>query len=266
MLGFASDSGQLAKEITFRCEGFDSKVDFHGTEERSVNLSQPVAELPIRLDHRLRAYCLAASAAGVSLLALAEPPAQAEVIYTPVRQDVLMVWSSVDLNDDGIPDVSFVFGSTDYHILDRETWARPAQSQGGIVGYAGPIHPYASALAKKALIGPKAAFLEGTVFMERTLVDHYGKGYTSYVGPWQKATNKFLGVKFTIDGEIHYGWLRMTVNAGYRLRVGITGYAYETIPNRPILAGQVSGKAEESEDLGPSSLGVLALGAAGSAH
>jgi hypothetical protein len=228
-----------------------------------MNSSQRVTELPTGLDRRLNAYCLAASAAGVSLAAMAAPPAQAEVIYTAVRENVLTTWTSVDLNNDGLPDVSFVCASTDYHILDREVWARPAQSQGGIIGYAGPIHPYASALTKKVLIGPKAAFLVGTDFMERTLVDHYGKGYTSYVGPWQKATDKYLGVRFVIDGQLHYGWVRMSVNAGYRLWAGITGYAYETLPNRPIMAGQVSGEAIDGVSGQPTvrSLGLLAVGA-----
>jgi hypothetical protein len=50
----------------------------------------------------------------------------------------------------------------------------------------------------------------------------------------------------------------------------LTGYAYETIPNEPIIAGKTEGPddagAEESRNLSapePASLGTLAMGAPG---
>jgi len=42
-------------------------------------------------------------------------------------------------------------------------------------------------------------------------------------GPWAGIYNRFLGVKFQISGQTHYGW----VNVDMRSRT-ITGYAYET--------------------------------------
>ncbi len=57
----------------------------------------------------------------------------------------------------------------------------------------------------------------------------------------------------------------------FAMSATLTGYAYETIPNRRILAGQEEGSYAEpgSDDVGPiaqagrSALGALALGAAG---
>ncbi len=87
-------------------------------------------------------------------------------------------------------------------------------------------------------------------------------------GSWIGVTNRYLGLKFMIGSEVHYGWARMTVGKHFS-HVVVTGYAYETIPNRPIKAGQTSETplAEAKNEAtfarpakGPS-LGMLARGA-----
>jgi hypothetical protein len=91
-------------------------------------------------------------------------------------------------------------------------------------------------------------------------------------------TNRYLGLQFIIHGRIHYGWARLSVERA-NLTATLTGYAYETIPNKPIIAGKTKGVADEwaEEDFGPgasliapvadtlqpASLGMLALGAQG---
>jgi hypothetical protein len=97
---------------------------------------------------------------------------------------------------------------------------------------------------------------------------------TWFNGPWANASNRYLGLKFVINGQTHYGWARVTV--GNYLRDGsavvITGYAYETIPNVNIIEGHTSGPEKSSSvvpaDLlapkaAPSTLGLLARGADG---
>jgi hypothetical protein len=60
----------------------------------------------------------------------------------------------------------------------------------------------------------------------------------------------------------------------FHIQGTLTGYAYETIPNKPIIAGKTEGPDESSVDeanpatlneptLQPSSLGLLAMGATG---
>jgi hypothetical protein len=61
------------------------------------------ANLSASLDHQLNGYALAASAAGVALLALA-PPAEAKIIYTPAHAKVGGHAVGMDLNHDGIVD------------------------------------------------------------------------------------------------------------------------------------------------------------------
>jgi hypothetical protein len=229
------------------------------------------AKLAMPLENRLRAYSLVATAAGVGLMTAAEP-STAEVIYTPAQGYLLHAnWTKIDLNHDGIPDLSFFISSTNYKVLEREVVGKPAAgSLAGIVGYAGAVHPYASALTKNATIGPRAAFIGGSAFLERTQVSHYFCCYTLYAGPWRNATDRFLGVKFLIAGQVHYGWVRLSVGGSRRLKAAISGYAYETVANQPIRAGQISGEfnrppdeaGETPEGRSPfQSLGVLALGA-----
>ena len=98
-------------------------------------------------------------------------------------------------------------------------------------------------------------------------------------GPWTNARHHYLGFEFLVAGELHFGWARL--NVGDRTDfVGhfgatLTGYAYETVPNRPIQAGQTQSDddmgsfvpqtlvPEGSPVLKPATLGLLAEGASG---
>jgi hypothetical protein len=74
-----------------------------------------------------------------------------------------------------------------------------------------------------------------------------------------------------INGTTHYVWVRITVttNPNNGLSATITEYGYETIPNRPMLAGLASQNATAPEAKSDGaigrhvSLGSLALGAEG---
>jgi hypothetical protein len=127
---------------------------------------------------------------------------------------------------------------------------------------------YASALDRGAEIGPSVHFSSrGGAIIERS-VEWFcfcstasGAAY----GNWFDVSNRFLGAKFLIDGEIHYGWVRMGSYGNV-----IDGYAYETIPNKPIFAtppakGQSADTESEqtSRSASPPSFGTLALGAHG---
>jgi hypothetical protein len=105
--------------------------------------------------------------------------------------------------------------------------------------------------------------------------NRYGtQGYSSR-GQWVQSINRYLGVKFLIQGEVHYGWVRVDVAATQSGFLGaISGYAYETVPNKAILTGQKSGapkkrdsgKGSASVEVltpGKANLGTLALGVLG---
>jgi hypothetical protein len=85
--------------------------------------------------------------------------------------------------------------------------------------------------------------------------------------------NRYLGFKFAIKGKIHYGWARLSVavksSGGVSLTTTLTGYAYETIPGKSIIAGatkgpeDAEGTAVNSHTRAPVTLGALAFGASG---
>lgn len=219
-----------------------------------------------KIDHRLAIYGMAAAAASVSILALSQP-ADGEVVITNTNIS-FRGQVSLDLNSDGVPDVKFNFIKTYGHYVGLGILsAAPAAPGGGIVENGN----YASALMRSAKIGPSAHFggssLQYVLVEERNCVS----SVCSSAGKWGgNHPNRFLGVKFQINGKTHYGWVRITVltNSQDILAGTITEYGYETIPNRRLLAGLKSKNAQipparDSKVTRGASLGMLALGASG---
>jgi hypothetical protein len=234
-------------------------------------ISRTLVNLSPSFDQRLKAYCIAAGTAGVSMLAL-NSAANAEVVYTPSYGHIAFErWSKIDFNHDGIPDVSFFLSSSNYKVIDRALAGRPSPG-GGIIGYKGQFFSYASAFKAGAVIGSKGNFIGAEPLLCRTEINHYD-GYSTFsAGAWRNSRGRYLGVRFLINGEIHYGWIRLSVSAPRKLEAVVTGYAYETVANQPIRAGQTSGEfsgstqetGERPVDSAPiQSLGILALGANG---
>ena len=88
---------------------------------------------------------------------------------------------------------------------------------------------------------------------------HSSRGYWLNV-----KTPRFLGVKFLISGETHFGWIR--INSSAPDQATVSGYSYETIPNKPIIAGACKDEVTTPDAMmqpAPGSLGQLAAGAAG---
>ncbi|MGH9496690.1 MAG: hypothetical protein ACRD3B_16955 [Candidatus Sulfotelmatobacter sp.] len=222
-------------------------------------------QLNPRLDKMIATYATAAGAVGVGLLAAAQP-ADAKVVYTKTRVTIGSFYH-LDLNHDGIGDFNINFCS-----CEPESTPLVVSSRRG-VGNAVVEQPgyfYAPAALKSgAPIGSKQPFK--TVYGNIMILAAAGystSGKPTSYGQWLGVTDRYLGVKFIIGGEVHFGWARLTV--GKRLsHVVLTGYAYETIANRPIKAGQTSETPQDevknaatlgSPAEGPS-LGMLAGGA-----
>jgi hypothetical protein len=207
--------------------------------------------LSSNLSRHISAYSLAATAAGVGMLALAQP-ARGEVIVTKKTIPVLGP-TYLDINNDGVNDFEFYnffsFGSSSVVVKD-----------GAVVGTF-----YASALVRGAQIGPTAHFDSGSfAVIERGI--GYGRSFKGHWGDNPK--NRYLGVRFSMNGETHYGWVRLTITAGRDSGIAatITAYAYETTPNKKILAGNAEESANDvnsqnaTEQPRGASLGMLALG------
>lgn len=218
--------------------------------KHSSRKSKQSARLP-DFDHRLSMYALAASAAGVGMLALAQP-AEGKIIYTKANKQIgTNMTLHLDLNHDKVADFDLknvLTTSTAGGAFDR-LLAIPAHTKNGVWGHTDPFEAYASALQANVRVGPKGQFLPGSGFMAASSVSGAMRpdGNYSCTGPWANVTNRYLGLKFAIKGELHFGWARLTVSCisgSATVNATLTGYAYETIANRPILTGKEHGTDE----------------------
>jgi hypothetical protein len=228
-----------------------------------------IGNLSESVHRQLNMYALAASATGVSVLALAQPVG-AKIVYTPA--DVKISPNNnfnLDLNHDGTTDFTFTVYAyrqtgSGYYAFRGSMLVGGAQTSNAVVVGAKGL---ARAFGHGITIGPKL-----TVAREPFMA-HCEKivGPKTYVhtsiGNWLNVQNRYLGLKFNIDGKIHYGWARLTTSV-CGLDDTLTGYAYETIPNKPVVTGRTKG-TDDAEPVAsfntrnpePATLEMLALGA-----
>jgi len=207
--------------------------------KRSVGLSDSLRK-------QLNAYALAASAVGAGVLALAQT-AEAKIIYTPVHHVIgRNARYKVDLNHDKISDLTVVNSYGCNRDYCEDSLGAIASAGNGVEGK----YTVAYALQPGAQIGPKQPF-SGKIMAQSS------SGFGTF-GQWLNVSNAYLGVKFNIKGKAHYGWLRMSVKVlgNAKMITTLTGYAYETIPNKAIIAGKTRGNDDAT-------LGRLAQGASG---
>ncbi len=257
------------------------------------------------LHQRLNSYALAASAAGVSLVALAQPGesllpigvgigafiafsevTEAKVVFTPDNR-----WLSrggfsdgthrcskgdtlpLDLNHDGNRDFTLCsWGAKSSSALSvlpglpghRRSKNMIAQVKGcfrTIQGGSGCFYvPAPLQYGKK--IGPKTKWGQGRDMQACVWYETTQNPPRYCYGAWsgQAGEDAYLGFKFQIKGKPHYGWEHAVISYnGSSLQLHSVGYAYETIPNKPITAGKTKGK--DVITLQPGNLFDLATGA-----
>lgn len=219
------------------------------TSRKPSNLSES-------LHRQLSMYALAASAAGVSVLALAQP-AKAKIVYTQAHRVLHGKMSyKLDLSHDGITDFTLQEHPTCHSCATGTVLSVLPAAGNGASGSTKYASDWAFALKRGALIGTRQQFPGKLMAWAATT----GDGQSADFGNWLNVKNRYLGLKFKIHGKTHYGWARLNVKAGVRtITATLTGYAYETIPGKPIIAGKTHGP--DVVTLEPASLGHLARGA-----
>jgi len=240
------------------------------------------SKLSDSLHHRLNSYALAASAAGVSVRALSPPtgyllaagtalvgvfaftePAEARIVYTPVHKNLVChrtdggCYGTLKLNLNHGKSADFQLQCTSAAVFLHEVSIFQVNSKNRIWS-SSRYSDAAAALYKGAVIQSGSHFLND----QASRMVWSSEGNSGPHGPWVYVQNRYLGLKFLIKGEVHYGWARLsTPKQSFHGQVWatLTGYAYETIPNKPIIAGKTHGK--DVVTLEPGSLGHLARGA-----
>jgi hypothetical protein len=241
-----------------------SKTETEVRMKTSPQLTGTASGLSDSFHHQLNMYALVASAAGVGLLALT-PSAEAKIVYTRAHQSIVPNHTiPLDLNHDGIADFRFkdIHSTTSPYGFSHigNLSVLPARQANEIRGYSKFSRHYASALQAGVSIGPKGPFAPGAAVMATVYNDSGAHRNISSVcnGPWSTAVNRYLGFKFLIHGKVHFGWARLSVTCpGTDVDATLTGYAYETIPDKAIITGRKNG---EDATVQPASLGHLARG------
>jgi hypothetical protein len=277
---------------------YEESSQLNSANSNDCEQNREPSRLAAKLDRNLVTYALAATAAGVGVMALAQP-AEANVVATPANIVVPINGGVVqfDINHDGIPDfglsaTTFVdtFGGGVRHngrpplggVFGGHLNCIPAQAvnEVGAHGSIG-IRPFAAALPAGAVINSGRKFDSGEILMAGIVATGCGGSSLAY-GNWigSHPPSPFLAVKFgDASGNLHFGWVRIEVkqSEGTHFNATITGYAYETEPNKPITTGVIRGPVgdaslidpamlnpnDKSNDGQPASLGILALGAPG---
>ncbi len=240
-------------------------------------LPRKTANLSESIHQQLSMYALAASAAGVGILATAQQ-AEAKIVYTPANVKIVQNGGLItfDLNHDGIPDFGLSnkftsFSSNELWTLNAVQARQANEIREGLPCYEEEL--CAAALPKGAKIGLKGQFQQdprsGLLMIQLAICDSCSNN-----GPWLNVKQAYLGLKFVIKAKTHFGWARVQLshNMSGPIQATLTGYAYETIPGKPIIAGATKGPDDGAEPAPasikthtpkPATVGMLALGAPG---
>ena len=170
-------------------------------ESRKAKRQRP-SLLDELLERRMLLYVLAA---GATLAGAAG--AQAKAVFTPSNAVVSNNGSlEIDLNNDGTADFS-IAGNGESAKLNRAPhsfWssigAGGATASDVMEGSAGG---WPLALRNGQKIGSNGAFIKGG---EMALYAWWSTGRLSD-GNFLNTTGRFLGVRFLISGQVHYGWI-----------------------------------------------------------
>ncbi|MBS0659815.1 MAG: PEP-CTERM sorting domain-containing protein [Verrucomicrobia bacterium] len=194
-------------------------------------------------------------------------------VATPADFNVAAGTASVgpvlwDVNGDGATDFQFTYRYPNTATGSGVIWQANmnpftgTQATNGALGYQGTFIRYAEAFTLGTIFGPTPpantpAVSFPTTSTQVTLGSRYlSAGTPSYyggfaTGPTPPGTQAYVGFRFTIGANTHYGWLLLSVGPG---SIDFVSAAYDNTPNTPIAAGAIPE---------PSTLAFLSLGAVG---
>lgn len=167
--------------------------------------------------------------------------ADAQVTYVDITDEEVEIGEIYLMDLDGDGEDDFLFQATSSgsawtfaRVFGSVTSSAYAfgNSTNRVVGYAGAILPYGSALETDDPIDGDQDF--ASTYNVAFLASIYsGNTY----GPFADVDDKFLGVRFDIGGDVHYGWIRMDATVD-PVSMTIKDYAYNATAEAGILAGQ----------------------------
>lgn len=184
-----------------------------------------------------------ASYTGVAAAAMLLLPANSHAEIKYYDPDDILISNDnraydIDINKDNITDFQIALNTSSYISTTFYTYYYSSMNMRNIINGNLVVanNDFISKLSENMYIGPTAQWDNAAVFCEGT-----GSYFDSTTrGNWtEDAYKKFIGIKFKISGEDHYGWIRASVYSKmYNMVVTIHDWAYEDKPGVPIKAGQ----------------------------
>ncbi|MEI6090609.1 MAG: T9SS type A sorting domain-containing protein [bacterium] len=185
----------------------------------------------------------------VAVTIVASSNLEAEIIYTDLNPDKEITPSaggsqgySIDFNSDKHIDISFQVDNLvdEYKYVNVSGVLRKNQIAGdGDTTTKGEFFPLC--FVENELIGDGQSYKwynDWDLQWEHALpITICGYGLNS-PGHWAGGlSNRYLGIRFYLNGNYHYGWVAIEIPTTPNACT-FKGYAYESEPNKPILAGQ----------------------------
>lgn len=217
--------------------------------------SKNVVKLSTRLEQQLHFYAVAASAAGVALLACVAP-ADARIIcgqpglllqgnetfpVNPAKQqyapfNLAQTWTYRKSCD----------ATTCWTSLWNRAFFTP-NTAGANAMLASNSFP--AALSPGAEIGPSGRFGKGKSYGLLFTYGNIGSGTANHhKGNFDFGTNGYVGYKFSIAGKDHFGWARLDAELSQKkTTTKLQTFGYETVPGRGLRAGACDDVGQLSE-------------------
>lgn len=167
--------------------------------------------------------------------------AKAEIIYRDINPDTtlsasvseIFKWFMIDLNNDGIDDFYIKHFNPPFDFKEIEFYTNIGQK--GEILVDNKFVPYS--LNQNETIGSSQN--------EWTCTAHGGSSSAlGMAANWVGKQDKFIGLRFKINNNWHYAWLRLSVSSDTS-SVTVKDFAYNSTPSESIAAGQTNSTAVE---------------------
>lgn len=176
------------------------------------------------------------------------------VVYTTANEGTTGSGKfELDLNSDGVADFTFEEYYSPLYSGAGEGIGPPRQC--GAIGGLSVTARRHDGVENGAQIGEAVALLSGSPIDSQSsfspkessmfgyatgcVPPHHRPGTYGYWGGARSTARSgamYLALELKIGGHTHYGWAQMSVGEGYAT---LTGYAYETVAGKSIMAGQM---------------------------
>lgn len=172
--------------------------------------------------------------------------ANGQIVYTDINPDEggAGVSYALDMDNDGTPEAIFIQNNYYYGLLDLLYGVQNTSAGVRLIGGLGAV----SGSSSSASYGYPAVLNSGSVISAantnwnsvylQLLNANDCAGFYGFLtgGQWCNVTDKYMGIKFMIGANTHYGWIRFDVTGSSTWT--IKDYAYNSTPDAPINAGQ----------------------------